>query len=36
MRISTSRAEFDELFTRAFPPAQSRIPLVIEIPNVDA
>ncbi|WP_194908666.1 P63C domain-containing protein [Catenulispora rubra] len=36
MRISTSRSEFDELFTRAFPPAQAQIPLVIDIPKTTA
>lgn len=31
MRISLSKAEFEELFERAFPPAQQRLPLVIEV-----
>lgn len=30
LRISDTRAQFDEYFARAFPPAQTRIPLVIE------
>jgi hypothetical protein len=33
LRISDTRAEFDEHFARAFPPAQTRIPLVVEIPK---
>lgn len=30
MRISDSKQEFEDLFERAFPPAQPRLPLVIE------
>jgi len=30
MRISGSRAEFEDLFERAFPPPQGRLPLVVE------
>jgi hypothetical protein len=31
MRIATSKAEFEDLFERAFPPPQMRLPLVIEV-----
>lgn len=31
MRISSSKQEFEDLFERAFPPAQARLPLVIPI-----
>lgn len=31
MRIASSKAEFADLFERAFPPAQARLPLVIEL-----
>lgn len=33
MRISANKREFEDLFERAFPPAQQRLPLVV---NVDA
>jgi hypothetical protein len=36
MRIARSRPEFEELFDRAFPPPQLRLPLVIEINDVEA
>jgi hypothetical protein len=32
MRISKSRGEFEDLFERAFPPMQPKLPLVIPIP----
>lgn len=32
MRISNSKAEFMALFERAFPPAQPRLPLIIDVP----
>jgi P63C domain len=35
MRISRSKQEFEELFERAFPPAQARLPLVIDISTTD-
>jgi hypothetical protein len=35
MRISNSKAEFEELFERAFQPPQARLPLVIEVPQED-
>lgn len=36
MRIAGSRAEFEELFDRAFgKPLQTRLPLVIDVPEVD-
>ena len=31
MRISRSKTEFEDLFERAFPPTQPRLPLVIEV-----
>lgn len=31
MRISDSKRQFEELFERAFPPAQQRLPLVIDV-----
>ena len=31
MRISSDKQEFEELFERAFPPAQSRLPLIVEL-----
>lgn len=31
MRIAHNKAEFDDLFDRAFPPAQERLPLVIDV-----
>jgi hypothetical protein len=31
MRIARNRAEFEELFERAFPPPQERLPLVIDL-----
>jgi len=33
MRISENKKEFEELFEKAFPPAQPRLPLVIELAN---
>lgn len=36
MRIARNRHEFEELFDRAFPPAQQRLPLVIDVPEEDA
>jgi hypothetical protein len=33
MRISRSKEEFEDLFERAFPPPQPRLPLVIEAPR---
>jgi hypothetical protein len=33
MRISEDKKQFEELFEKAFPPAQDRIPLVIELTN---
>ena len=33
MRISSDKKEFEELFEKAFPPPQERIPLVIELTN---
>lgn len=35
MRISRDKREFEDLFERAFPPAQPRLPLVIEAPAAD-
>jgi hypothetical protein len=35
MRIGRNRMEFDELFERAFPPPQPKLPLVIEIPGTE-
>jgi hypothetical protein len=35
MRISNSKAEFEELFERAFQPPQVRLPLVIVVPQED-
>ena len=32
MRISRDKQEFEELFERAFPPAQQRLPLIVEVP----
>jgi len=34
MRIARSRAEFEELFERAFPPPQERLPLVIDLDDL--
>lgn len=31
MKVSRNRAEFEELFERAFPPAQPKLPLVIDV-----
>ena len=31
MRISRNQEEFEEFFERAFPPAQPKLPLVIDI-----
>jgi hypothetical protein len=36
MRIARSREEFEELFERAFPPPQQKLPLVIEIKDQEA
>ena len=33
MRISDNKKQFEELFEKAFPPAQERLPLVIELVN---
>jgi hypothetical protein len=33
MRIARDKREFEDLFERAFPPAQARLPLVIEVPR---
>ncbi|MGH3305048.1 MAG: hypothetical protein ACRDOK_25950 [Streptosporangiaceae bacterium] len=33
VKVSRSRAEFEELFERMFPGPQMRLPLVIEIPD---
>ncbi len=34
MRIARDREEFEDLFERAFPPPQPKLPLVIEVPEV--
>jgi len=31
MKVSRNRAEFEELFERAFPPAQPKLPLIIDV-----
>ena len=36
MRIARDKNEFEDMFERAFPPAQPRLPLVIEVPEVEA
>lgn len=36
MRIARSRPEFEDMFERAFPPPQQRLPLVIPIPDTDS
>jgi len=33
MRISDNKKQFEELFEKAYPPAQERLPLVIELTN---
>jgi hypothetical protein len=33
MRISNTKEQFEELFEKAFPPMQPRLPLVIEVPD---
>jgi len=33
MRIARNKRDFEDLFERAFPPAQARLPLVIEVPR---
>lgn len=35
MRISKSKAEFERIFERAFPPAQPRLPLIIDVEEID-
>lgn len=35
MRIAQDRTEFEALFDRAFPPAQTRLPLVVEVSDED-
>lgn len=35
MRIARDRDEFEDLFERAFPPAQEKLPLKIEVPELD-
>jgi hypothetical protein len=35
MRISDSKREFEDLFERAFPPAQARLPLVVRVDDGD-
>ena len=35
MRISRNKAEFEDLFERAFPPAQIRLPLIVPIEDED-
>lgn len=34
MRIARDRQEFEDLFERAFPPPQAKLPLVIDVPEV--
>jgi hypothetical protein len=33
MRISSGKADFEDLFERAFPPLQPRLPLIIDVPD---
>jgi P63C domain len=33
MRIARNQREFEDLFDRAFPPSQGRLPLIIEVPS---
>lgn len=33
MRIAKDKRDFEDLFERAFPPAQGRLPLIIEVPK---
>jgi P63C domain len=35
MRISDSKEQFEELFEKAFPPPQPRLPLEIDVPDED-
>ena len=35
MRMAQDRNEFEALFERAFPPAQARLPLVVDVQPVD-
>ena len=35
MRIADSKSEFMDLFERAFPPAQGRLPFVVEVPPAE-